>query len=85
MLAPKNNTWSGKTILIKSGLSGVWQIHSFPIAKWIILAVSQKIKDIFSKEAMQPKMETLKSTTLDQSKLPDTLPPLGSTGQPKMA
>jgi hypothetical protein len=47
--------------------------------------VTQKIKDIFSKEAMQPKMETLKSTTLDQSKLPDTLPSLGSTGTPKMA
>lgn len=56
---------------------------SKPVAS--IPEVTQKIKDIFSKEVMQPKMETLKTTTLDQSKLPDTLQSLGSTETPKMA
>jgi len=56
---------------------------SKPVAS--IPEVTQKVKDIFSKEAMQPKMETLKTTTIDQSKLPDTLQSLGNTETPKMA
>jgi F0F1-type ATP synthase assembly protein I len=56
---------------------------SKPVAS--IPEVTQKVKDIFSKVEMQPKMETLKTTTIDQSKLPDTLQSLGSTETPKMA
>lgn len=47
--------------------------------------VTQKVKDVFSKEVLQPKMETLKSATLEQSTMPDTLSPLGSSTTTKMA
>ena len=36
-----------KHISDSCGISGIWQLHTFPNEKWLACAVKQKLRDIF--------------------------------------